>query len=320
MYEITPSEKIQFENLGYLVIPMHVDRSDITAALKGAEKMRHQAIHKQYPLTRTYYDHLSSWNIAAIEAPFNKSILDSRVRVLFEKLNLGTTVCSLMGWANSYCSLARLFTMGNYKYRGNWHRDNEITPFETPQKCTNVVQVELYLEAQHGFRYLKKDYDLGGVKSIISNLNESKAIQSFPFPLSPPKESFESLGGEAGTMLLFNPTRIHQGSTYGGRLDFHMRFQNISNMDAPHDQLIQNHFLDFKCLPELGEHANPLEIAEEKLLPRTEPRRLKNRIVNSINYWTCLNNLKRIRESKFSKNMLPLYWTPDLRSNTFFQK
>ena len=225
-----------------------------------------------------------------------------------------------MGWTDAYCSLARLFTMGHYKYRGNWHRDAEITAFETPQKCTNVVQVELYLEAQYGFRYLKKDYDLGGAKSIVSNLVESKAIQSFPFPLSPPKESFESLGGESGTILLFNPTRFHQGSTNGDRLDFHMRFENISNIDIPHKQLIQNHFFDFKCVPELGEHANLLKIAEEKLLPRTESRRLIKRVVNTINYWTCLTNLYRMRRSQFSKEMIPSSWNLDLLSNSFFQK
>ena len=46
MYQITPVEKIQFENLGYLVIPMPVNSNDITSALEGVKKMRHEAIHK----------------------------------------------------------------------------------------------------------------------------------------------------------------------------------------------------------------------------------------------------------------------------------
>ncbi len=320
MYRITPSEKLQFEKLGYLVIPMQVERSEVNAALLGANKMKRRAIEIRYPLTRTYYDYILGWNIAAIEAPFNEIILDSSVRDLFEKINLGATVCSLMGWDDTYCSLSRLFTMGDYKYRGNWHRDNEITTLETPQKCTNIVQVELYLEAQYGFRYLKKDYDLGGFKSIISDLKESKAIQSFPLPLQPPKESYEILGGEAGTILLFNPTRIHQGSTDGSRIDFHMRFHNIMSNENSNDQLIQNDFLDFKCLPELSEYANLSEIVEKSLLPKTKPRSFKNRIVNSVNYMTCINNLIRIRKSKLSKNGIPSSWLPDYLSNSIFQK
>jgi hypothetical protein len=320
MSQITPLLKNQFQDLGYLIIPMPVNRADVAAALQGVTKMRHDAIQKKYPLTRTYYDHISNWNMAAIEAPFNESILDSRVRRLFEKLNLGATVCSLMDWVDTSCSLARLFTMGNYKYRGNWHRDNKITTFENPQKCTNLIQVELYLEAQHGFRYLKKEYDIGGVKSIISNLNQSEIIQKYPLPLSPPRESFEILGGEAGTMLLFNPTRLHQGSTCGHRLDFHLRFHNLANVDIFREKLTQNSFFDFKCVPELGERTNLRRIAEENRLPRTAKRSIKNRVVNTINYWTCLYNLYRVRKFKSLKKTIPLSWTPDLLSNTFFQK
>jgi len=320
MYRISSSEKIQFEKFGYLVIPMQVERNKIDAALLGAKKMKQQAIERRYPLTRTYYDYLLGWNMAAIEAPFNEIILDDSVRDLFKKINLGATVCSLMGWHDTYCSLSRLFTMGDYKYRGNWHRDNEITSLETPQKCTNVVQVELYLEAQYGFRYLKKDYDLGGFKSVIGDLKESKAIESFPLPLRPPSESYEILGGEAGTILLFNPTRIHQGSTDGSRIDFHMRFQNTMSNENFNNRLIQNDFLDFKCLPELSEHANLLEIQEKSLLPKTKPRSLKNRIVNSINYVTCINNFIRIGKSKISKTDIPASWLPDYLSNSIFQK
>ena len=159
MERITPEEKEQFESLGYVVIPMNVSRDLIEKGLAGARNMRSRAINEYYPLTRTYYDHISSWNLAAIEAPFNKMILDFRVKNLLEQLNLGGAVRSLMGWDNVYCSLARLFTMGEYKYRGNWHRDSKISELETPMKCTNVVQVELYLEEQRGFRFLKKDYD-----------------------------------------------------------------------------------------------------------------------------------------------------------------
>ncbi len=319
MQRITPEEKEQFESLGYVVIPMNVSRDLIEKALSGARNMRSRAIDEYYPLTRTYYDHISCWNLAAIEAPFNKVILDSRVKNFLEQLNLGDTVRSLMGWEAVYCSLARLFTMGEYKYRGNWHRDSKISELETPMKCTNVVQVELYLEEQHGFRYLKKDYDVGGDRSIIKNSSDSDLIESYHFPLSPPKESFDVLGGDAGTILFFNPHRMHQGSTNGSRIDFHMRFENLLDSQILHSQLIQNNFLDFKCVPELSEDVSPFEIASNRVLPTTLKRNIKNRLTNSINYRTGLHNLKRVKALKSSQMMLPKDWVPDLFSNTIFQ-
>jgi len=319
MQPITPAEKEQFESFGYVVIPMNVSSGLISEALTGARNMKFRAINENWPLTRTYYDHLSCWNIAAIEAPFNNAILDPRVKALLERLNLGDTVCSLMGWNATYCSLARLFTMGEYKYRGNWHRDSEISTLETPGECTNIVQVELYLEEQHGFRYLKKDYDYKGGKSIIKNLKDGELIQSYHFPLSPPRDSFDILGGDAGSILFFNPCRMHQGSTNGSRIDFHMRFENFSDAKILHNQLIQNNFLDFKCVPELGADISPLEIASNRVLPRTFKRHIKNRVINSINYRTGLHNFKRIIALKSAQKMLPQHWAPDLFSNTIFQ-
>jgi hypothetical protein len=323
MQQITPAEKEQFESLGYVVIPMNVSSGLISKALTGGRNMKFRAINENYPLTRTYYDHLSCWNIAAIEAPFNKRILDSRVKALLEQLNLGATVCSLMGWDATYCSLARLFTMGEYKYRGNWHRDDALktkkSAPETPWKCSNIVQVGLYLEEQHGFRFLKKDYDIYGEKSIIKNLEDNELIQSYHFPLLPPRESFDILGGDAGTILFFNPNRMHQGSTDGSRVDFHMRFENFSGAKIPHNQLIQNSFLDFKCVPELGEILAPLEIASNGALPRTLKRSIKKRLINSINYRTGLNNFRRIIALKASQKNAPPHWAPDLFSNTIFQ-
>ena len=319
MHLITPAEKEQFESVGYVVVPMDVNRDLIAKALSGAKNMKRRAINENYPLTRTYYDHLFCWNIAAIEAPFNETIVDPHIKTLMEKLNLGATICSLMGWHDSYCSLARLFTMGEYKYRGNWHRDSEITEHETPRNCTNVVQVELYLEEQHGFRYLKKDYDFQGEKSIIKNLQDSKLIEAHPFPLSPPKESFDILGGDAGTILFFNPHRMHQGSTNGSRIDFHMRFENLSGDKIQQHRLVQNSFFDFKCVPELGEDANLLEIASKGLLPTTLKRNISNRVINSINYLTGMHNLVKIANLQPLTRYIPPDWAPDLFSNTVFQ-
>jgi len=315
--QLTPIQKEQFNSLGYLLIPINVNSHYINDALQGAILMRHRAIENKYQFTRTYFDHISNWNLAAIEAPFHSSILDERLKNLLAKMCLGNIICQLMNWSETCCTVARLFSMGNYKYRGNWHRDHIITKQESPVKCTDVIQAEILLEPQSGFRYMKKDWDLGGVNSIIDTPDVSRFIETYPFPLSPPSQSFHILGGDAGTVLLFNPSRLHQGSTQKRRFDLHLRFENKLNYIFQNKKLINSSFLDFSLAPELDEHINPFELMRHNLLPITQPRRLINRINNTINYRTGIYNF--IRSKKLKKG-LPQSWSIDVLSNTVFQK
>ena len=55
------------------------------------------------------------------------------------------------------------------------------------------------------------------IKLIIKDEKIDKAIRSFPFPLSPPDNSFHIIDGIAGKALFFDPLLLHQGSNYGNR-------------------------------------------------------------------------------------------------------
>ena len=85
--------------------------------------MKRLSIKKDYKPRRIYHDHLIRNNKAAIELPFNDLICNLNIKNFFREAKIGSLVKTLMGWEDTCCDLARLFCMGNYKYRGNWHRD-----------------------------------------------------------------------------------------------------------------------------------------------------------------------------------------------------
>ena len=127
-----------------------------------------------------------------------------------------------MNWKNPCCDLARLFCMGNYKYRGNWHRDynSNLKKIHLDSNLRNIVLVGINLLPQKGFRILKKEFEFDGINSIIPNMEIDKAIRTFPYPLSPPKDSYDEMNANIGTALIFDPLIIHQGSNYSERFDF----------------------------------------------------------------------------------------------------
>ena len=113
----------EFKNNGWTLIDLKLSKSTIKNAIKGLKEMREKSLINNYQPRRIYYDHLITNNLAAIEMPFNQMIINNKIENLFREAEIGSLVKNLMGWENPCCDLARLFCMGNYKYRGRWHRD-----------------------------------------------------------------------------------------------------------------------------------------------------------------------------------------------------
>ena len=316
----------EFNNRGWTLIDLKLSKSIVKQSIEGLKKMKFEAIKNDYKPRRIYFDHLIGNNLAAIELPFNKSICNKNIRNLFKEAKIGSLVKSLMDWENPCCDLSRLFCMGNYKYRGHWHRDYnaDLTKIHLNSNLRDVVLVGIYLLPQKGFRILKKEYEFNGSKSIVNDLEFDKAIRSFPFPLSPPKESFYEIDGKIGTALLFDPLLLHQGSNFHERLDFHMKFFNSKTKNIK-----KNDFQDFGVIDILHEsykikkECTNLKNSNQEDIPFMKRSRLFNRIINSLDYKIGLRRFLKLNSFKMHPNYRLIKnkgWNLALFSNTFMQK
>ena len=113
----------EFNTRGWTLVDLNLSKRTIEEATLGLKKMRFDAIKNDYKARRIYFDHLLTNNLAAIELPFNKNICNKNIRSLFMEAKIGSLVKTLMGWEKPCCDLARLFCMGDFKYRTMWHRD-----------------------------------------------------------------------------------------------------------------------------------------------------------------------------------------------------
>ena len=324
---ITYQNKLQFNKQGWTLVDLHLDEDLINNTIIGLKKMRNKSIQENFKAKRIYYDHLFSNNLAAIELPFNKKICNENIKNFFKEAKIGSLVRTIMDWEVTCCDLSRLFCMGNYNYRGNWHRDYEsdLDKIHQDSKTRNTVLVGIYFLPQNGFRILKKEYEFNGVNSVVKNKNIDKEIRAFPFPLSPPRESYQVINGKAGTALIFDPLLLHQGSNFSNRFDFHMKFTNskISNPKI-------NDFQDFSVINILHENyelpSNKNNSSDDSglaMIPFTKRSPYYERLLNTIDYRFLIRRILKIKSLK-DNNAYQLLksegWEIDLFSNTFLQK
>lgn len=307
-----------FINNGWVNIDLGLDPIFIKKILIEIKLLRKRAMDEKYELGRVYYDHLFNFNLAAIELPFNELICPEIIKVFFKKAEIGSIIKSLFGWENPVCSLSRLFCMGDFKYRGTWHRDHYpgqlFDYFEGSVFKLNKVQVGLYFEDQKGFRLLKKDFEQDNSKSIVDD-NIISINSKVSFPIQPSEDSYVSVGGKAGSILIFDPSIFHQGSTQKERFDFHMRFEKEIKFKTK-----KNSFQDFSVIEHLHEK---FEYKTKKIvggIPKISRQPLSQRFYNSLNYIIPLYNLYRIFKSRKDIIKLKKFGKPDFFSNTIFQK
>ena len=323
---ITDDNKSQFNKRGWTMIDLKLSEESILKTFDGLKNMRRLSIENDYKPRRIYYDHLISNNKAAIELPFNNLICNLNIKNFFKEARIGSLVKTLMGWEDTCCDLARLFCMGNYKYRGNWHRDysTDLKRVHDESNLRDFVLVGIYLLPQRGFRILKKEYEFNGIKSIVKDHEIDNAIRSFPYPLNPPTDSYYEINGRIGTALFFDPLLLHQGSNFSNRLDFHMKFFNSTNKGY-----MKNDFQDFYVIDILSQNYklplgdfNSKEI-NIKSIPHTKRSTISQRITNSIDYRTCLRKFLKINgvKNNINYNLIKSQgWELDFFSNTMFQR
>ena len=323
---ISNENKVEFNKRGWTLVDLKLSENILNNSIRGLNNMKRSSINKDYKPRRIYYDHFFSNNLAAIELPFNKIICNEDIRNLFKEAKIGSLVKTLMGWENPCNDLSRLFCMGNYKYRGNWHRDyvSDLNKINLNSNLRDVLLVGIYLLPQKGFRILKRDFEFNGEKSIVLNEKIDNAIRSFPFPLSPPKESFDEIDGKVGTALFFDPLLLHQGSNYNDRLDFHMKF-----CDSPTKGLKNNQFQDFSVIDilhedyELTKNNSYLKDRKLSVIPFQERSNIFQRLSNTIDYRTGLRRvfkLKSLLQNPDYKILKKAGWRIDFLSNTLFQR
>jgi hypothetical protein len=318
---ITDQMRDEFDKRGWIKIDLKIDTDLVKNVQTDLRRARVRAIKTHYPARRIYFDHLFDANIAAIELPFNDLFCPNSLKNFYKITRIGTLVRYLMGWESTSNTLTRLFTMGNYKYRGQWHRDyklkNNTLSHSSIRKTS--VQAGIYFEEQEGFRILKKMFERGGDHSVFEKKDNNDHIEStvasIPLPLKIHRDMYDVIHGDPGTIILFDPSLYHQGSCQNSRLDIHMRFQKTSEIDV---DLTQNPFLDFDCIHYLG-HNFPLRDLNKIKIPANPRQSLKRRLINSINYYIPLYNLYMACRDRSKIAKLPPDFSPDLLSNTLYQ-
>ena len=329
-YRVKEYNKKEFDSRGWTVINLGLNINEIERYQKSLIEIRRKLLGLNVAPRRVYYDHLSRFNMAAIELPFNSICIDENIIELFNKIKLGSLVCTLMNWEKAKSNLARLFCMNNYNYRGRWHRDfDNISAIQSPSSCHDLIIAALYLFEQSGFRVLKKEYDLGGRKSLIVNEEMDNLICNHNMPISPPSYSYDVLKAPAGSVIFINPLLLHQGTNYGSRLDYHILFNQDNDIDS-----CKNYFQDFtvksfllkeyKFLQDLEGFGRTYRSISHKEIPFAGREKISTRFLNSINYRLPILNIyqqyKYFYKSFGKIGNKKLNWEPELLSNTMWQR
>ena len=279
-----------FREKGWVNIDLHLDSEYVDKVYSSLKQMRKNAISDKYKFGRVYYDHLMDFNLAAIELPFNDNICTEVVRNFFRKARIGSILKNFIDWESPVNILSRLFCMGNYNYRGQWHRDAESTKkmFKYGKEGKikiDTIQVGIYSENQFGFRILKKIMKLDK-KTILKGELDSQNISRIGIPINPLNESYDMVGGTKGSILLFDPNIFHQGSTSGSRFDFHMRFT-----DGKGKKYFKNNFQDFDVIQTLKSDYKD-NLSNSISIIKRQSNQL--RFINTFNYLFPIYNIYRI--------------------------
>ena len=305
-----------FREKGWVNIDLDLDNKYVDEVYSSLKQMRKNAISKKYKFGRVYYDHLMDFNLAAIELPFNNNICTEIVRNFFRKARIGSILKNFIDWERPVNILSRLFCMGNYNYRGQWHRDAEST--EKMFKYGNegkikidTIQVGIYSENQFGFRILKKDYEVGRKKTILKGELDSQNISNLGIPINPLNESYYMVGGTKGSILLFDPNIFHQGSTSGSRFDFHMRFT-----DGKGEKYSKNDFQDFDVVQNLQSDYTD-NLSNSIAIIKRQSHQL--RLINTFNYLFPIYNIYRMLKDSKNIKKVSGFGRPDIFANTLYQ-
>tara|TARA_B100001250_G_C19788638_1_gene785377 strand:+ start:501 stop:1427 length:927 start_codon:yes stop_codon:yes gene_type:complete len=306
MIEISEDNHKQYIARGWCIAKLNISDEKTKIYTKALEELVLKAKEEKYPLGRVYHDYLTSFNLAAVEAPLNKKICNLETYDFFNKIKLGNSIKKLKKWNNLSCSLIRLFCMNNYNYSGHWHVDTSAQ--------SNDVQVSICLKNENGFKIIKKQYK----KEIESFLNIKTLddIEKFILPLKLSKKYYDMIELKKGEILFFEPSLLHKGCTFDERLQFHMRFEEV-NKSLNFDDYYEVKDIDFMFAKKLN---FDLEISKINLnFANVKRSKILSRLKKTLNYYLPIFNLYSyyIQKKKFSKVKEIDF---SILSNTLFQK
>ena len=304
MIKLSENDKKNFLSNGWFKTSLNLNKTQIYEYKNAALKMVNNAKKNNFSYGRIYFDYVTSYNLAAVEMPFNQEICDGKINEMFSQIKLGKAINFLLNSASCICLLNRLFCMGDYKYAGHMHQDTE--------KLNKRIQVMIYLKKESSFKILKKEYQS---KIFIEMFKKDKIYSSpsFYLPIKYNDKYLHSIEAEEGDILFFDPAIAHQGVYDNSRLAFHMRFEKFENNNYEHSK---NKDFDFKLIKDYDPRLD-LKINKASF-PKISRSNFFQRTLNTLNYYLPLINYLRylkLKRNEYHKNL-----KFDIFDNTFYQK
>ena len=106
--KISAQNKLEFFLKGWTIIEIGFSKREIIKYYESSLILKKKASLLNYFLQRCYFPHLFHKKISAIESPFNKLIVNSGVEELFQRLEIGKTLKSLLVWIKALYSFFTL--------------------------------------------------------------------------------------------------------------------------------------------------------------------------------------------------------------------
>ena len=293
-----------YKKNGWLKVSSGFSSETLEKYILGAQDLVKKAKKTNYPFRRIYHDYLFDFNLAAVEIPLNKKICNDSIYNFYSNLKLGRAIKKIKGWETPVNTLNRLFCMSNYNYSGLWHKDS----FDK-----NVIaQVCLYLKDEVGFKILLKESEEEVIKKYFNYLGNKDIVH---LPEKIPEKYYTEIKASAGDVLFFEPSLLHLGKFKSSRMQFHMRFENIKNLE--NEKIIdpKNEVFDYNLLEYYSTDLDVLDSSLNIPIDKHERERFFSRFKNSLNYFVPYRNLKSLIKAKILKRNCKYYFF----SNTLYQ-
>ena len=303
MIKLNSSDISHYKDKGWVLLNCGLSAEQIQKYAEHVKLIIKKAKINNYKFGRIYFDYLFDYNLAAVEAPLNRSICGSDVINFFSELEIGSAINSLMGWKNSVCSLIRLFCMGQYNYSGHWHQDNVISG--------KTVQVSIILNDEKFFKIVKKNSKKNKLNEEITN-NISQNFTKFKLPVTLNNKYYDVIDAKKGDVILFEPYLLHKGSYNNSRLQFHMRFEE-KNLDE-NKTFFHHNSLDFDLIKDYDFNISEENIASK--IPIVKRELIHSRLRKTINYYLPIDNFYHY----FKQKNIYKSFNYELFSNTAYQK
>ena len=98
MINITKKNIKNFDDHGWCIVKSNLDEKDLENYKFQVDSIINKTKKKKYNLGRIYFDYLFDYNLAAVEAPLNKTVCSNEVIDFFNQINIGQAVNKIKNW------------------------------------------------------------------------------------------------------------------------------------------------------------------------------------------------------------------------------